>query len=105
MQPALSSGKRVTNIKVIDEVARDLHNNFGALKEVVITGTLSDQYIPAISATLEYLKYTGGTTLPTKFMEAQMDFFGAHAYNKPGIPGEDPGPVSKGPHHYEWRRA
>lgn len=105
LQPALSSGKRVTNIKVIDEVARDLHNNFGALKEVVITGTLSDQYIPAISATLEYLKYTGGTTLPTKFMEAQMDFFGAHAYNKPGIPGEDPGPVSKGPHHYEWRRA
>jgi 6-phosphogluconate dehydrogenase len=40
--------------------------------------------------------------LPTKFMEGQLDYFGAHAYNKPGVPGEDPGPVKKGPHHYEW---
>jgi 6-phosphogluconate dehydrogenase len=51
------------------------------------------------------LKYGGGTTLPTKFMEGQMDFFGAHGYDKPGVPGEDPGPVRKGPHHYEWRPA
>ena len=105
LQPALTSNVKLTNIKFIDEVARELHNNFDSLKEVVIEGTLSDQYIPAMSATLEYLKYVGGTSLPTKFMEAQMDFFGAHAYNKPGVPGEDPGPVKKGPHHYEWRPA
>lgn len=105
LQPALTSSKRLTNIKFIDEVARELHKSFDSLKEVVIEGTMSDQYMPAISATLEYLKYEGGTVLPTKFMEAQMDYFGAHAYNKPGIPGEDPGPVKKGAHHYEWRPA
>lgn len=105
LQPALTSNVKLTNIKFIDEVARELHSNFDSLKEVVIEGTLSDQYIPAMSATLEYLKYVGGMSLPTKFMEAQMDFFGAHAYNKPGVPGEDPGPVKKGPHHYEWRPA
>ncbi|KAJ5105697.1 hypothetical protein NUU61_003044 [Penicillium alfredii] len=105
LQPALTSNKRLTNMKFVDEVARELHNNFEALKETVIEGTMSDQYMPAISSSLEYLKYEGGTVLPTKFMEAQMDYFGAHAYNKPGIPGEDPGPVKKGPHHYEWKPA
>ena len=77
----------------------------GPLKECVVAGVLTDQYMPAMSATLEYLKYEGGLTLPTKFMEAQMDYFGAHAYNKPGIPGEDPGKEKKGPHHYEWKPA
>lgn len=102
LQPALTSNVRLTNIKFIDEVAADLNKNFAPLKEVILQGLLSDQYLPALSATLEYLKYDGGMMIPTKFMEAQMDYFGAHAYNKPGIPGEDPGPVKKGPHHYEW---
>jgi 6-phosphogluconate dehydrogenase len=105
LQPALTSNKRLSNMKFVDEVARELHKNFDALKEIVIEGILSDQYMPALSATLEYLKYEGGTMLPTKFMEAQMDYFGAHAYNKPGVPGEDPGAVRKGPHHYEWKPA
>ncbi|KAJ5247852.1 6-phosphogluconate dehydrogenase decarboxylating [Penicillium chermesinum] len=104
LQPPLSKHK-VTNMKFIDSVSRELHNNFDALKDIVIQGTQSDQYLPAISATLDYLKYEGGLTLPTKFMEAQMDYFGAHSYNKPGIEGEDPGPVRKGPHHYEWKVA
>lgn len=102
IQPALSSNQCLTNLKSIDGVARELHRNFEPLKEVVLQGTLTDQYMPALSASLEYLKYTGGTALPTKFMEAQMDYFGAHAYDKPKIPGEDPGLVRKGRHHYEW---
>ncbi|KAJ5183993.1 6-phosphogluconate dehydrogenase decarboxylating [Penicillium capsulatum] len=105
LQPPLSHKKRVTNMKFVDQVSKELHKSFGALKEIVIQGTLSDQYMPAIAATLEYLKYAGGMSLPTKFMEGQMDYFGAHCYNKPGVPGEDPGPVSKGPHHYEWKVA
>ncbi|KAI9925172.1 hypothetical protein AWENTII_011633 [Aspergillus wentii] len=105
LQPALTANIRLTNMKFVDEVARELHKHFDCLKEIVVEGTLSDQYIPAMSATLEYLKYEGGTMLPTKFMEAQMDYFGAHAYNKPDIPGEDPGQVKKGPHHYEWKPA
>ncbi|KAL4922473.1 nucleoside phosphorylase domain-containing protein [Aspergillus aurantiobrunneus] len=92
LQPVLSDNKELKNIKFIDKVAEQLHTTFSSLKEIVIAGTDSDHYIPAISATLEYVKYVGGTTLPTKFMEAQMDFFGAHGYNLPGVAGEDPGP-------------
>ncbi|KAJ5983846.1 hypothetical protein N7481_005945 [Penicillium waksmanii] len=104
LQPALTKNP-MTNMKFVDEVSRELHRNFDDLKTIIIEGTQSDQYMPALSATLEYLKYEGGLELPTKFMEAQMDYFGAHCYNKPGIPGEDPGPVRKGPHHYEWKVA
>lgn len=43
--------------------------------------------------------------LPTKFMEAQMDYFGAHGYNKSGIYREYPEPTRKCPHHYEWKSA
>lgn len=105
LQPTLAGATRLTNMKTVDEIAQELHKHFASLKEIVIQGTVFDQYIPAISATLEYLKYVGGTTLPTKFMEGQMDFFGAHSYDRPGVPGEDPGPVKKGAHHYEWRPA
>ncbi|KAE8314820.1 6-phosphogluconate dehydrogenase [Aspergillus transmontanensis] len=97
LQPLLKKDVHYTNLKDIDEIARELKQNFDSLKRIVIDSTVFDQYIPAISATLEYLKYAGGTMLPTKFMEAQMDLFGAHAYYKPGVPGEDPGPVKKDP--------
>ncbi|KAJ5525443.1 hypothetical protein N7494_012093 [Penicillium frequentans] len=105
LQPPLSGNTSMSNMKFIDAVSTELHNSFGALKDIVIEGTKTDQYMPAISATLDYLKYEGGLMLPTKFMEAQMDYFGAHSYNKPGVAGEDPGPVMKGPHHYEWKVA
>lgn len=105
LQPALAGATDLTNLKTVDGIAQELHKNFASLKEIVVQGTVYDQYIPSISATLEYLKYAGGTTLPTKFMEGQMDFFGAHSYDRPGVPGEDPGPVKKGAHHYEWRPA
>ncbi|KAL4749790.1 hypothetical protein BDW72DRAFT_204456 [Aspergillus terricola var. indicus] len=94
LQPAVSGNKGIKNMKYIDTVAQELHRTFPSLKEIVMAAIDSDHYIPAISATLEYLKYEGGTNLPTKFMEAQMDFFGAHGYNLPGVPGEDPGPVN-----------
>jgi 6-phosphogluconate dehydrogenase len=105
IQPALSSKVEITNMKLIDEVASELRKNYEPLKEIVMKAVQIDGYVPAMSATLEYLKYMSGTMLPTKFMEAQMDYFGAHAYNKPGVPGEDPGPTKKGPHHYEWKPA
>ncbi|KAJ5963174.1 hypothetical protein N7481_013479 [Penicillium waksmanii] len=105
LEPVLSTEKFWTNLKQSDIVTQELRRTYNSLKATVIQGCLHDQYLPAISATLEYLKYVGGTKLPTKFMEGQMDFFGSHGYNKPGVPGEDPGPVGKGPHHYEWRPA
>ncbi|KAL2000188.1 hypothetical protein VTN02DRAFT_3444 [Thermoascus thermophilus] len=105
LQPVLSSGQSIRNMKFIDQVSAELNRNYEPLREIVLRGVESDQYLPAMSASLEYVKYCSGTMLPTKFMEAQMDFFGAHAYDKPGVPSEDPGKVHKGAHHYEWRPA
>lgn len=95
----------IVNMKLIQEVADELRKNFGALKETVLKGTTSDAYMPTLSATLEYLKYESGKMLPTQFMEAEMDYFGAHGYDEPGKKGEDPGQSSKGAHHYEWKAA
>ncbi|KAK4079143.1 hypothetical protein Trihar35433_248 [Trichoderma harzianum] len=105
LEPVLKEDKTITNVKLIDCVRSELQRNYSALKDIVSRGIAADHYMPALSATLEYVKYSTGTMLPTNFMEAQMDYFGAHSYNKPGVPGEDPGPVAKGPHHFEWKPA
>ncbi|KAJ5259546.1 hypothetical protein N7478_012527 [Penicillium angulare] len=105
LESVLSSEKTWENLKHAEAVAHELSRTYRPLKATVVQGCLHDQYMPAISANLEYLKYVGGKKLPTKFMEGQMDFFGSHGYNKPGVSGEDPGPVAKGPHHHEWRPA
>lgn len=106
-QPLLkeSQNKQLINMKFLDPVAREFQQSYHAIKDVVVAGVRVDHYLPAISSTLEYMKYVGGTNLPTKFMEAEMDYFGAHSYNKPGVPGEDPGRTAKGRHHYEWKPA
>ena len=49
----------------------------------------TDGYVPALSSTLEYLKYESTKEdLPTEFMEAELDFFGAHNFE---LKGEDSG--------------
>lgn len=76
---------------------------------------------PALSASLEYFKYCAGKHLPSMFMEAQLDYFGAHSYD---LKSEGAGEVKKGKslgssmrtvnmlltngtgtHHYEWKSA
>ncbi|KAI1771713.1 6-phosphogluconate dehydrogenase, decarboxylating [Hypoxylon cercidicola] len=101
----LGATEPIMNMKLVDEVAADLRGSFDALKHVTLKAVEWDNYVPAIGASLEYLKYVGGGTLATRFMEAEMDFFGAHAYDKPDVRGEDPGKPTKGAHHYEWRPA
>ncbi|KAH7310069.1 6-phosphogluconate dehydrogenase [Rhexocercosporidium sp. MPI-PUGE-AT-0058] len=93
------------NMKLVPEVADVLHDNIAPLKRIVLDGVQWDAYVPTLSASLEYLKYAGGITLPTQFMEAEMDFFGAHSFDRPGVEGEDPGKTGKGSHHYEWKPA
>lgn len=74
LQPALSGHKHCTNMKLIQQVSTELQQNYIALKNVVIKGTETDHYLPALSATLEYIKCVGRTKLPTQFMEAEMDY-------------------------------
>ncbi|KAL1581695.1 hypothetical protein WHR41_09525 [Cladosporium halotolerans] len=106
LQPIFTSTTEpITNMKLIDEVSAELHKHYQALQEIVLRGVEWHAYVPSLSASLEYIKYTGGTMLATQFMEAEMDFFGAHNFDRPGVPGEDPGKAKKGSHHYEWRPA
>ncbi|KIW91337.1 uncharacterized protein Z519_08233 [Cladophialophora bantiana CBS 173.52] len=96
---------KVANVKLLKPVSQALRENHEALKKTVLMATEWEAVIPSLSASLEYLKYCGSTALPTQFMEAQMDFFGAHAFDRPGVEGEDPGKPHRGAHHYEWRPA
>ncbi|KAK9445310.1 6-phosphogluconate dehydrogenase, decarboxylating [Metarhizium brunneum] len=105
LEPFLNMNKTPTNAKLDSCVGQELQRNYGILKDIVSRELAYDDYMPALSATLEYMKCSGGTMLPTRFMEAQMDYFGAHSYDKAGVPGEDPGPVAKGAHDYEWKPA
>lgn len=53
------------NMKLIDEVSADLQKKIQPLKEVVLKGLKWDADIPSVSASLEFLKYCGGTKLAT----------------------------------------
>lgn len=74
LQPVFESAKEpIMNMKLVDEVAAELGRGYSSLQEVVLRGTGWNNHIPSLSASLEYIKYVGGTMLPTQFMEAQME--------------------------------
>ncbi|KAI9742334.1 MAG: hypothetical protein M1818_003867 [Claussenomyces sp. TS43310] len=83
-------------------VAEELKRSFPSLRRMVLRGVESNAVIPSISATLEYLKYSGNLQLPTQFYEAELDYFGKHMYDKKG---EGPGKPETGSHHFEWKKA
>lgn len=83
-------------------IASELSMCMPSLKNVVLKSLDADAYIPSLSATFEFLKYSSSTELPTQFMEAQLDYFGGHNYE---LKSEGPGKPVKGPHHYEWKPA
>jgi len=84
------------------EIADELTRSFPALKNVVLKSIEADAYVPALSATLEYCKYSSSTELPMQFMEAELDYFGEHNYD---LKSEFPGKPVTGQHHYEWKPA
>ncbi|KAH7312513.1 6-phosphogluconate dehydrogenase [Stachybotrys elegans] len=83
-------------------VAQELRNHASAVKEVVLKSVEADLCVPAISQSWEHFKYTTSTTLPTQFMEAQLDYFGKHMFDTWKDP---PGLPQKGQSHYEWKPA
>ena len=70
-------------------IAKGLKENFAALKKVVTMGVDTNAIIPSLSATLEYLKYSVNTVLPTQFYEAQLDYFGKHMFDLKSEPAGD----------------
>jgi 6-phosphogluconate dehydrogenase len=92
----------VDDLLAQDKIASELGKCCLSLKNVVIKAIEVDGYVPALSATLEYLKYSGSRELPTQFMEAELDYFGHHNFD---YRSEGPGSAVKGKHHYEWKPA
>jgi len=90
------------NLLANHEIGDELGKCFPSLKNVILKSVESDAYVPALSATLEYYKYSGSTELPTQFMEAELDYFGEHSFD---LKSEGPGKPVKGSHHYEWHPA
>lgn len=85
------------------DVAKALKRGFSHLRTVVAKSVEGDHVVPALSATLEYLKYQTSTELPTSFYEAQLDYFGKHMYDRKG--DDEAGKPETGKHHYEWKPA
>ena len=83
-------------------VAQGLDDAFPALKEIVVKGMEHNAIIPSLSATLEFLKYSTNTILPTQFYEAQLDYFAKHMFD---LKSEAAGKPETGKHHREWKLA
>ncbi|KKY30791.1 putative 6-phosphogluconate dehydrogenase [Diaporthe ampelina] len=90
------------NLLAHPAIAGELGKATASFRELVVDAVRLDAYVPALSASLEYLKYSVSTDLPTSFQEAQLDFFGNHMYD---LKSEGPGEPVMGKHHHEWRPA
>lgn len=98
-----SEGVDKHNLLAHPAIARELGGStMASLRELVADAVRLDAHVPALGASLEYLKYSVSTDLPTSFQEAQLDFFGNHMYD---LKSEGAGEPVKGKHHYEWRPA
>lgn len=89
-------------------IVSELKAGFEPLKRLVLKGTESNAIIPSMSATLEWLKYSGNLELPTQFYEAELDYFGKHMYdskNKDQGEDQDGKEPHTGSRHYEWKAA
>ncbi|KAF8250386.1 6-phosphogluconate dehydrogenase C-terminal domain-like protein [Wilcoxina mikolae CBS 423.85] len=102
LQPVFENDGALVNVLTHKTVADEIQRTFPALKRTVRRGLEWDAHMPSLSASMEYLKYCGARQLPTQFMEAQLDYFGAHAFDRKC---EGPGDVKKGSHHHEWKPA
>jgi 6-phosphogluconate dehydrogenase len=97
-------GKEVDkhNLLAHPTIAGELGKAAASFRELVVDAVKLDAYVPCLSASWEYLKYSVSTDLPTSFQEAQLDFFGNHMYD---LKSEGPGEPVMGKHHHEWRPA
>jgi 6-phosphogluconate dehydrogenase len=92
LEPLLESNQ-AENILYEKKVIDELKRGFPALKNVVLKATETDLNIPALSATLEWIKCIGRKEMPTQFMEAELDLFGAHSFD---LKSEDAEGIKKG---------
>ena len=67
-------------------------------------GVEENAVVPSMSATLEWLKYSGNLELSTQFYEAELGYFGRYMYDSKLL---DMGPdvPETGKRHFEWKAA
>ncbi|KAI9847678.1 MAG: hypothetical protein M1837_001926 [Sclerophora amabilis] len=92
----------VRNLLFESRVAEELKGGFASLKRIVAKAVEVNAIIPSLSATLDWLKYSGNVDLPTSFYEAELDFFGKHMFD---LRSENAGEPVTGKHHFEWKPA
>lgn len=104
LEPVFSKYNDKNEMNLLHEpsVAKDLKRGQPALRKVVAKSVETDQIVPTLSATLEYLKYSTNLELPTSFYEAELDYFGKHMYDRKDEPSRAP---ETGKHHFEWKPA
>lgn len=90
------------NLLAHPALAGELARTAASFRAMVADAVRLGAHVPALSASLEYLKYSVSADLPTSFQEAQLDFFGSHMYD---LKSEGPGEPVVGAHHHEWRPA
>ncbi|MCJ1337197.1 hypothetical protein MMC09_002479 [Bachmanniomyces sp. S44760] len=83
-------------------VDAELSKAFPSLRRVIMKSVESNAVVPSLSATLEYLKISNSTSLPTSFYEAELDYFGKHMFDDKA---DGPGKPVTGKHHFEWKPA
>lgn len=76
-------------------ICTELNKTLDSLKEIVKLAVDANAVIPAISASLEYIK-AAGCQDPTNFEEAQLDAFGDHQFDWKKEHKDEP---IKGTHH------
>lgn len=110
------------NLLLTARAAKDIRNCYASLRRTVAKAVDTDQVIPALSASLEYFKVVTGVELPTSFYETELDYFGAHMFDKTSDKDEQVkkpmegnyasvdkaqtlANVCIGKHHFEWKPA
>lgn len=108
--PENKSPHKNHNLLFEPTIVEELKTGFEPLKRLVAKGVEVNAIIPSMSATLEWLKYSGNLELPTQFYEAELDYFGKHMYDskakdsKLDSEWENEHP-DQGKRHYEWKPA
>lgn len=89
------------NIATTPEICADVKKSFPSLRTVVLQAMENDHIVPTLSASLDYYRYMSvKEDLPTRFQEAQLDYFGKHMFD---LRGDPPGEPVTGTKHFEWK--
>ncbi len=79
---AFSKDSELANPMLDAELAEQLNHSEDSARQIVIAALQSGIAVPCLSAGLAYFDSYRCSRLPTNFIQAQRDFFGAHTYER-----------------------